>query len=159
MRIHLGKAGLALVGLAEVGAVVGAGLAWCYLVAHSRLVGGAWPLTEPGAVLWALVFGAPVGAVVLPLLAATVLRRVPIGRAVGLTAAGTACGLAVAAVAVQPVAPGAIPPLVPTLLPALAGAGTLLGAWAARRGTARLLGRNGSAPGQGVEGAPRRVAP
>jgi hypothetical protein len=142
MRIHPGRAALAALALAELGAVAGAGLAWAFLVGWLLLRYGAPTLAglataSAGAALWALFLGAPAGAVLLPLLGFTVLRRVPLGRALGYALGGALAGLLAAAALVPrgPMWP------VPALLPALALAGILSGVVAARVVSRRAAAR------------------
>jgi hypothetical protein len=78
--------------------------------------------------------GAPVGAIALPLLGLTMLRRAPLGRALGLSLAGALVGLLLAALLVP--AGGVWP--VPALVPAFGFGGLLAGAAAARVPSLRL---------------------
>ena len=100
MTVEPRRAALVAVALAEVGAVIGATTAWSYLVGRTLLWDG--PLGAQallGAGVWALLVGAPLGAVLAPLLGLTVLRRAPLRRALGLPALGALVGLAVGALA------------------------------------------------------------
>jgi hypothetical protein len=142
MRIHVGRAALTALALAELGAVAGAGLTALFLAAWLALrygvpslaePGAALGATLPGAALWALLVGAPAGAVLLPLLGFTLLRRVPLGRALGYALGGALAGLLAAAVLMPR---GPIWP-VPAQLPALALAGLFVGAVAARLSSER----------------------
>ncbi len=147
MRVHPGRAALAAVGLAEVGAVVGALVAWLFVVGWALLPDWLSPpgvAVSPGALrnallgaaVWAGLVGAPAGALALPLLGLTVLRRVPLGRAVGLPALGALLGLALSV----RLSPGPSAGLaVPASVPALATLGLLAGAAAARAGRGRAL--------------------
>jgi hypothetical protein len=131
MRVHAGRTGVAIALLAEIGAVVGAFGGWLYLVGSTVLWDGL-PTGNGllGAALWAGLFAAPVGAVTLPLLGLTILRRTPIGRSVAYYTLGLLIGVAVAAL-LSPHAP--TPPAVAPLVPGLALAGALAGALVARR--------------------------
>ncbi len=85
--------------------------------------------------------GAPAGAVALPVLGLTVLRRVPLGRALGLPVLGAAPGLAAAAL----LAPGPASTVgLPAVVPALAAGGVLVGAAAARAAGRRPLPAGGA---------------
>jgi hypothetical protein len=131
MRIHLGRAALAAVVLAELGAITGALLCWLFFAGWAFLSYG--PLDRNALLsiaLWAMMVGLPLGAVAAPALGFSVLRRTPLGRALGFPIAGALLGLATAAV----FSPG--PALLPlsALVPALAAGGLALGAVIARVG-------------------------
>ena len=134
MRVYAGRTGVAVALLAEIGAVLGAVAGWLYLVGSTvlwdRLPTGNALL---GALLWAGIFAAPGGAVLLPLLGLTLLRRTPIGRSVAYLTVGLVCGV-VLAIALSAHAPS--PPAVAPFVPGLAVAGVLGGALIARRRTA-----------------------
>src|SRR6476620_4923782 len=131
MRVYVVRTGVALALLAEIGAGLGALGGWLYLfgstVLWDRLPNGNGLL---GAALWAGIFAAPLGAVVLPVLGLTLLRRAPIGRSVAYLGLGLVCGV-VLAIALSAHAPS--PPTVAPFVPGLALLGVLLGALLARR--------------------------
>ena len=131
MRVNAGRTGVAITLLAEVGALLGALAGWLYLVGSAML----WDTVPKGnallgAAVWAALFAAPVGAVTLPLLGLTLLRRTPIGRSIGYFACGLLCGV-VLAIALSAHAPS--PPAVAPFVPGLALTGVLVGALLARR--------------------------
>jgi hypothetical protein len=139
MSVHVGRATLVGVALAEAGAVVGALFCWVFLAVWMLLAAGL-PSVDAlrgaghlllGTALWAGLVGAPAGAVLLPLLGFTLLRRVPVGRAFGYALLGALIGLLAAAVAVPrgPMWP------VPILVPVLGVTGLLAGAVIAWRRT------------------------
>ena len=98
MRIDVGRAAVATIALAEVGALIGVSLAWLYLVGRTLLWEGALDLKALlGAGVWAMWVGLPLGALAAPLLGLTVLRRTPLKRALGLPTAGALLGLAASA--------------------------------------------------------------
>ena len=98
MRLHLGRTALTAIILAEIGAGLGALLAWGYLV------GRTWVWEAPvtgqgllGAALWALSVGVPLGGLLAPTLGLTVLRRAPLWRVLTFPAVGAMAGLALGA--------------------------------------------------------------
>lgn len=130
MRIHPVRTALAVVALAEVGALAGALLVLAFLAGWARLRYGPLPSQAVlGALVWAGTTGAPLGAVLLPALGLTALRAVPLGRALGYPLAGALLGLTAAALVAG--GPAALP--VPLLVPALGVGGLLAGVGAARR--------------------------
>jgi hypothetical protein len=131
MRIHPGRAVAATIALAEGGGLVGALLAWLYLVGRTLLWEGPFDMNGLlGAGLWAILVGLPLGALAVPLLGLTILRRTPLKRALGLPAAGALSGLVAGAALHRGTA---LP--VPVLTMVLLGVGTLLGAIVARAST------------------------
>jgi hypothetical protein len=86
-RIIQVTVGLSVLGIA-VGSALGAILAALFGVRVADL-GFATTILSPGA-----VFGAAMGAVLAPVAAWTLMRRVPIWRAIAETAAGTVLGTA-----------------------------------------------------------------
>jgi uncharacterized membrane protein len=140
MAVHPGRLALVVLALAEIGALVGALVCAVFLLSWAVLVAGTPPLHVLGQVLagtlvWAGMVGAPVGAVALPLLGLTVLRRVPLGRALALPFVGALAGVLVAALLLPA---GAVWP-VPALVPALGFSGLFAGAVAARVDVPRLV--------------------
>jgi len=80
-------------GLAIAGAVVGAGLGAAVVGVWGLVVAGPRALWEnPQSYGFAAMVGAVVGLVLAPPVAWLLLRRVPLGRAILETAAGTALG-------------------------------------------------------------------
>ena len=139
MRVHPGRLALATAALAALGAVAGAALCWTFLAAYVLLTHGApaaggLPQALLGSALWATAVGGPAGAVSLPLLGLTVLRRVPLGHALGGAGVGALAALLLAALLVPS---GAVWP-VPLLVPALGLGGLLAGACSARIAATRL---------------------
>lgn len=57
-------------------------------------------IPELGGLLLGTLFGEPIGALAAPVVAFSLLRQVPLGRAIGVTATGTVLGGVVAARAV-----------------------------------------------------------
>lgn len=135
MRVHLGRATLVTVALAELGAIVGASLCSAFLIAWMLLHrhGGYGIVIDRGTllgmVMWGALVGAPLGAVALPVVGLTVLRRTPLGRALAFPLGGMFAGLTVATIAVTGPAMWPVPPLVP----AFAVMGLLTGVLFARR--------------------------
>ena len=89
-RVLAVTGGLAVAGLV-VGAVVGVGVAGAF-IALSLLTrsGGVWNVGS--TLLFSAMFGGALGLVLGPLAAWLLMRHVPIGRALGQTALGTAIG-------------------------------------------------------------------
>jgi MFS family permease len=89
MSIDIRRVAVVAVALAGVGAVVG-GVLGAALVGAITIKHGLWrDALGPGA-----AFGALVGAVLAPIAAFTLMRRVPIWRAIAETAVGTVAGAA-----------------------------------------------------------------
>lgn len=76
-------------GLVVTGATVGA---VCGVVALSLLLGAAGRLPDAGVVMVAGLFGGGLGAVLGPAAGFSILRRVPLGKAIGWTALGAILG-------------------------------------------------------------------
>ena len=92
-------------GLAVTGAIAGAITAMVAVTIVMLMFSGLSALADLGfAMEFAAILGAPIGAVILPLEAWVLLRRVPLWRALAETAAGTVLG----AVALSPLSPGPI---------------------------------------------------
>ena len=128
MRIHLGRAALVTIALAELGAVVGTGACWLFLTGWALSRYGPLPSNAMlGALVWAGMVGAPAGAVALPLLGLTFLRKQPLSRALGFPVLGALLGLTAAVMFVR--GPALWP--VPWLVPALGFGGVFAGAAAA----------------------------
>ena len=99
MQIHVRRAALAVVTLVEVGVIAGTALVWAFMNGWALTAYG--PLdanSELGLLLMSVMIGGSVGAVAIPLLLFTLLRRTPLGRAVGLPLLGALLGLVTAAV-------------------------------------------------------------
>lgn len=105
----LRRALLVTLGLAAVGAAAGGACAACVFVALAASLGGLDLLGHHHWAPWiadAAALGAAVGAVGAPSLAWGLLRRVPLGRALAETAAGTLLGAAAGALlGFDPLAP------------------------------------------------------
>lgn len=92
-------------GLMVSGAIAGAITAMIAVTIVMLIVSGLSALADLGLVMeFAAMLGAPIGAVILPLEAWALLRRVPLWRALAETAAGTILG----AVAFALLSPGPI---------------------------------------------------
>ena len=92
-------------GLTVTGAIAGAITAMVAVTIVMLIVTGLSALADLGWVMgFAAMLGAPIGAVILPLEAWVLLRRVPLWRALAETAAGTLLG----AVAFALLSPGPI---------------------------------------------------
>jgi hypothetical protein len=132
MRIHPGRTALAFVALAEIGAVTGALLCWLLLCGWLFLTYGSLPRAALGpALLWAMMAGVPLGAVALPILGLGLMRRTPLGRALGYPFLGALLGVLAGAA----LSPGPATARVPLLVPALVAAGVALGVAVARFGS------------------------
>jgi hypothetical protein len=127
---------VALLGLA--GGVLG-GLVTAGLVSAIVFVNGGWLDFTFGAlgtiVLAASGLGAAYGVVLGPLLGWTLMRRVPLGRAIGETALLAACGVEIAMVGLLPMPFGIL--LLPVVL---AGAGALRLRYVYREKTGAVIG-------------------
>ena len=93
MHIHPGRTAAAFVMLAELGAALGSVLGFLFFI--------GWPLMHGfeldgrnllGAVYGGMFLGVPIGGLVAPALGFTLLRRIPIGRAIAFALVGAACG-------------------------------------------------------------------
>lgn len=133
-RPHTGRTAVAVVALAEPGALGGAAACWLAFVgimlAHPG--GGGSLLPDPqallGTLLLAVIVGAPAGAVALPVLGLTILRHTPLHRALGFPFVGALLGIGLAVHAVLGMA---IWPS-PVEIPLFGVAGMVLGAIVAR---------------------------
>lgn len=136
MRFHLGKTALAIISLVELGACAGALLCWAFIAGWAVIRFGAFGGQKLlGTFIWAGLVGGPVGAIALPLLGMTVLRKTPLSRALGYPFLGSLLGVVAASVFVT--GPRMLP--VPMLVPALGFGGLFLGVAAARAGPAGML--------------------
>jgi MFS family permease len=81
-------------GLMATGATVGAA---CGVVSISLLLGVGGRLPDPDVALIAGLFGGALGAVLGPAAGFSILRRVPLGRAIGWTALGATLGAVIGA--------------------------------------------------------------
>jgi len=96
MRVHPGRALFMTVALAESGAVIGACLCWLGFTSWALMVHGTGVLTPSslvGITMWALVVGAPLGALAAPLMGLSVLRRAPLWRVLLVPVVGALAGL------------------------------------------------------------------
>jgi hypothetical protein len=90
--------------LVELGALVGSALGWLFLVGHTVLwegplwVGPSGGNNILGALFAGVLFGAPFGALTVTTLGMTVLRRVPIRRALRSLCFAGLIGIGVSAV-------------------------------------------------------------
>ena len=129
MRMHVGRATIAMVILVELGAVTGATLVWAFLTGWVLLTLGTMPANAHwGTLMWACMVGAPLGALALPLLEFSILRRTSLGRGLGFAMLGALLGLVIGALWTG--GPPTLP--LPAIVPALGVVGTLGGALIAR---------------------------
>jgi hypothetical protein len=92
-------------GLTLTGAIVGAAIGAIVLlgwVSATRSPGSPFPVAELLGI--GAIFGAYIGAVIAPIAAWTLLRRVPLGRAIAGAAIGTAIGAVVGGL-IAPIGP------------------------------------------------------
>jgi len=99
MARPIGRIAAVTAGLAAAGALVGGACAPLALAALLVAMKARGALGDGALYLSAGLVGAGIGAVGAPTVAWTLLRRVPLGRAIGVTALGAAVGAALGAVA------------------------------------------------------------
>ena len=115
--------------LAEAGALAGTLLVWAFLSGWALAAYGAPPAnTQLGLLLLGAMIGGTTGAVAMPVLSFSLLRRTPLGRALGFPLVGALLGLVAAAVLTP--FPATTP--ISALVPMFGLVGLLLGAIGAR---------------------------
>lgn len=101
-RIDPWRSAAAFVSLIAIGATLGATIAPVVLAVVGRIVDGPGGFPDVWDAFWFVsILGAFLGGVLAPLAGFVLLRRVPIGKALAVTAAGTTAGATVGVLATE----------------------------------------------------------